>query len=166
MKQHEALGLAFASSLKGPVQHTLLCIIYKSDFSTWEAKPMSVSYIRAGMSDCYSVATIERAFSQLAKLNIITRLETGRGDRVKSIKLNLDVLKAYAESTPQSEGIPQSDGIPQREGLNPSERGIITISITISIIISIRIALKLKRSKKLIGDNFGVLIIQLIQVSL
>ena len=150
MKQHEALGLALRSPLKANTKLVLITIIYKLDFSTWEPKPMSVSYIKSALNDSLSTATIERIFGELRKLSLIQRIDTGRADKVRSIYLNLKVLRTYADSSPQSEGIPQreaipqSEGIPQRdgissppqregipqsEGLNPSERGSEPLSV-------------------------------------
>ena len=150
MKQHEALGLALRSPLKANTKLVLITIIYKLDFSTWEPKPMSVSYIKSALNDSLSTATIERIFGELRKLSLIQRIDTGRADKVRSIYLNLKVLRTYADSSPQSEGIPQreaipqsegtpqsegvsstpqSDAPPQREGLNPSERGSEPLSV-------------------------------------
>lgn len=123
MKQHEALGLALRSPLKANTKLVLITIIYKLDFSTWEPKPMSVSYIKSALNDSLSTATIERIFGELRKLSLIQRIDTGRADKVRSIYLNLKVLRTYADSNPQSEGIPQ------REGLNPSERGSEPLSV-------------------------------------
>ena len=123
MKQHEALGLALRSPLKANTKLVLITIIYKLDFSTWEPKPMSVSYIKSALNDSLSTATIERIFGELRKLSLIQRIDTGRADKVRSIYLNLKVLRTYADSTPQSEGIPQ------REGMNPSERGSEPLSV-------------------------------------
>jgi hypothetical protein len=123
MKQHEALGLALRSPLKANTKLVLITIIYKLDFSTWEPKPMSVSYIKSALNDSLSTATIERIFGELRKLSLIQRIDTGRADKVRSIYLNLKVLRTYADSTPQSEGIHQS------EGLSPSERGSEPLSV-------------------------------------
>ena len=117
MKQHEALGLAIESELKTNTKMVLITIIYKSDFSTWAAKPMSVSYLRSALNGTLSTPSIERAYRELRKLGIIERIDTGRADKVKSTRINITQLRGL-KRTHQTEGIHQTDG------LNPSHRGV------------------------------------------
>ena len=102
MKQHEAIGLAIKAPLKANPKLVLITIIYKSDFATWEAKPMSASYIHQALEGAMSFRSVQRCFSELQSLGLIKRAETERTDRVKSIELNFEALR-------QSDVIRQSD---------------------------------------------------------
>ena len=133
MKQHEALGLALGSPISANAKLILLTIIYRSDFSTWEAKPMSVSYIKTALGGSVSSRSIERAFTELTKANLIERRDLGRADRVKSIKINLFVLKRQQAAEP-TEPAPQPEAMRQPDIPPMSERHTPYVTVTDNII--------------------------------
>jgi hypothetical protein len=114
MKQHEAIGLAIKAPLKANPKLVLITIIYKSDFATWEAKPMSASYIHQALEGAMSFRSVQRCFSELQSLGLIKRAETERTDRVKSIELNFEALR-------QSDVIRQSDVLRQSDAIRQSD---------------------------------------------
>ena len=121
MKQHEAFKLA----LKAPVKNSsakmiLMALVGNSgtglDWETW-SKPISISYIYNMFGGTLSCSTISRSISALVRLELISREDTGRADKVKTIKLNTHKLKELSQITeaPQEEAIPQDEPIPQND---------------------------------------------------
>ena len=127
MKQHEAFKLA----LKAPVKNSsakmvLMALVGNSgtglDWETW-SKPISISYIYNMFGGTLSCSTISRSISALVRLELISREDTGRADKVKTIKLNTHKLKELSQITeaPQEEAIPQDEPIPQNEAIPQDE---------------------------------------------
>ena len=131
MKQHEAFKLA----LRAPVKNSsakmgLMGLVGNSgtglDWETW-CKPISISYIYNMFGGTLSCSTISRSISALVRLELISREDTGRADKVKTIKLNTHKLKELSQVTdaPQEEPLSQNEPLPQDEPLPQND--IVTI---------------------------------------
>ena len=119
MKQHEAFKLALRAPVKNSsAKMVLMALVGNSgtglDWETW-SKPISISYIYNMFAGTLSSSTISRSISALVRLELISREDTGRSDKVKTIKLNTHKLKELSQITeaPQEEPLPQNEPIPQ-----------------------------------------------------